>query len=143
MSNPSEGEYVNFSAATDDGASLFETVPDAAPAVQQSVAQPASQSQSKMVMKMKPKKMLLLVLVVLLVLLLLVVLYRRMNKSEHLVSFRDFPGQKQATAEMLARATSGLNMNSDPSLQDPYSKAMLDLSSLENAWVTSNWKFTG
>jgi flagellar biosynthesis/type III secretory pathway M-ring protein FliF/YscJ len=28
------------------------------------------------------------------------------NKNEYMVSFRDFPGQTPATAEMLARATS-------------------------------------
>jgi hypothetical protein len=61
-------------------------------------------------------------------------------KSEHLVSFRDFPGQKMATPALLASMTNGYNKNSDASAEDPYLKAMLDISSTDNAWTTANWK---
>lgn len=61
-------------------------------------------------------------------------------KSEHLVSFRDFPGQKMATPALLASMTNGYNKNSDTGAEDPYLKAMLDISSTDNAWTTANWR---
>ena len=103
----------------------------------------AKDASKQMVKKLKLKKLLPVVVIVLVVILLVLLVRMWTKKSEHMASFRDFPGQKMATAEMLERATTGLNMNSDPSLQDPYSKALLDLSSIENAWVTANWKYTG
>lgn len=62
------------------------------------------------------------------------------TKSEHLVSFRDFPGQKMATPQLLASMTSGYNKNSNTGSEDPYLGAMLDISSADNAWTTANWK---
>jgi len=61
-------------------------------------------------------------------------------KNEHLVSFRDFPGQKMATPELLASVTSGYNKNSNTGAEDPYLGAMLDISSADNAWTTANWR---
>lgn len=71
------------------------------------------------------------------------ILYIFSNRNEYMVSFRDFPGQVPATAEMLARATSGYNRPSQSWAPDPYMNAARELSSIENSWTTANWKYTG
>lgn len=63
-----------------------------------------------------------------------------LGKSEHMASFRDFPGQKMATPAMLSSITNGFNKNSDTGAEDPYLNAMLDISSTDNAWTTANWQ---
>jgi hypothetical protein len=84
-----------------------------------------------------------LILVGILVLICWLIFYfPKLLHLERFAPFRNFPGQGLATAAMQAKISRGFNEPSDRSLPDPYSKAMMQIATQENAWSAANWSAT-
>lgn len=96
-------------------------------------------------MALSPEEISSLVLVGMLILICWVIFYQPklvgLERFEQR-SYRDWPDQPLSTAARLSKMTRGYNQNIDPTLPDPYLLGVLNMSGIENSWVSADWSAT-